>query len=59
MEKKIRYFIATRTIGLEKEHPGYHLKRVRKVLNVKQSRAADKAEHCDSTTSDSDLYLLK
>ena len=37
---------------LESKHPGYHLQKVRKLLDVKQCKVAEKTEHCDSTISD-------
>ena len=52
MEKKFRYFMAIPLTDLEKVHPRHHLKEVRKLLNVKQCKVAEKTEHCDSTISD-------
>ena len=52
MEKKFRYFMAIPLTDLETTHPGHHLKRVRKLLNVKQCRVTEKTEYCDSTISD-------
>ena len=37
---------------MESNHPGYHLKKVRQLLDVKQCKIAEKTEHCDSTISD-------
>ena len=37
---------------LESKHPGYHLQKVRKLLDVKQCKVAEKTEHCNSTISD-------
>lgn len=37
---------------LDSKHPGYHLKKVRRLLNVKQRNVAEKTDHCDSTISD-------
>lgn len=52
MEKKFRYFMAIPLTDLETKHPGHHLKKVRKLLDVKQCQLAEKTEHCDSTISD-------
>ena len=52
MEKKFRYFMAIPLSDLESKHPGYHLKKVRNLLDVKQCKVAEKTEHCDSTISD-------
>ncbi|MBQ3172376.1 MAG: helix-turn-helix transcriptional regulator [Mailhella sp.] len=52
MEKKFRYFMAIPLSDLESKHPGYHLQKVRKLLDVKQCKVAEKTEHCDSTISD-------
>ena len=52
MERKFRYFMAIPLTDLESMHPGHHLKEVRKLLNVKQCKVAEKTEHCDSTISD-------
>ena len=52
MEKKFCYFMAIPLSDLESKHPGYHLQKVRKLLNVKQCKVAEKTEHCDSTISD-------
>ena len=52
MEKKFRYFMAIPLTDLEAKHPGYYLKRVRKLLDVRQCKVAEKTEHCDSTISD-------
>ena len=37
---------------LDSKHPEYHLQKVRKLLDVKQCKVAEKTEHCDSTISD-------
>ena len=52
MEKKFRYFMAIPLSDLESKHPGYHLQKMRKLLDVKQCKVAEKTEHCDSTISD-------
>ena len=52
MEKKFRYFMAIPLSDLDSKHPGYHLKKVRRLLNVKQCKVAEKTEHCDPTISD-------
>ena len=52
MEKKFRYFMAIPLSDLDSKHPGYHLKKVRRLLNVKQCKVAENTDHCDSTISD-------
>ena len=52
MEKKFRYFMAIPLSDLDSKHLGYHLKKVRRLLNVKQCKIAENTDHCDSTISD-------
>ena len=52
MEKEFRYFMAIPLSDLDSKHPGYHLKKVRRLLNVKQCKIAENTDHCDSTISD-------
>ena len=52
MEKKFRYFIAVPITDLESNHIGYHLKRLRDFLNVKQCAVTEHTVHCPSTISD-------
>ena len=52
MEKKFRYFMAIPLSDLDSKHLGYHLRKVRRLLNVKQCKVAEKTDHCDSTISD-------
>ena len=42
MERKFRYSMAIPLTDLEAKHPGYHLKEVRKLLNVKQCKVAER-----------------
>ena len=52
MEKKFRYFIAVPITDVESNHIGYHLKRLRDFLDVKQCAVIAHTAHCPSTISD-------
>ena len=52
MEKKFRYFIAVPITDVETNHIGYHLKRLRDFLDVKQCAVIAHTAQCPSTISD-------